>query len=71
MQAVDLFSIGQQVGSYKMKNYIYELIETGLGQTIILRSDGACIPTDPANSDYQRYLNPEAEQSTPMIPGDE
>jgi hypothetical protein len=26
---------------------------------------------DPANSDYQRYLNPEAEQSTPMIPGDE
>jgi hypothetical protein len=25
------------------------------------------IPTDPANSDYQRYLNPEAEQSTPMV----
>ena len=23
------------------------------------------IPIDPANSDYQRYLNPEAEQSTP------
>ena len=22
------------------------------------------IPKDPANSDYQRYLNPEAEQST-------
>jgi hypothetical protein len=29
------------------------------------------IPMDEANSDYQRYLNPEAEQSTPMIPGDE
>ena len=29
------------------------------------------IPKDSANSDYQRYLNPEAEQSTPMIPGDE
>ena len=28
----------------------------------ITRSDGASIPTDPANSDYQRYLNPEAEQ---------
>lgn len=23
--------------------------------------------TDPANSDYQRYLNPEAEQSTPPV----
>ena len=22
---------------------------------------------DPANSDYQRYLNPEAEQSTPPV----
>jgi hypothetical protein len=28
-------------------------------------------PADIANSDYQRYLNTEAEQSTPMIPGDE
>jgi hypothetical protein len=25
------------------------------------------IPIDPANSDYQRYLNPEAEQSTPKV----
>ena len=25
------------------------------------------IPTDQANSDYQRYLNPEAEQSTPIV----
>jgi hypothetical protein len=24
---------------------------------------------NPANSDYQRYLNPEAEQSTPNLPG--
>jgi hypothetical protein len=23
---------------------------------------------DPANPDYQRYLNPEAEQSTPNLP---
>jgi hypothetical protein len=33
------------------------------------------IPTDPANSDYQRYLawleNPEAEQSTPIVTADE
>jgi len=25
------------------------------------------IPMDEANSDYQRYLNPEAEQSTPIL----
>jgi len=24
------------------------------------------VPMDEANSDYQRYLNPEAEQSTPI-----
>jgi hypothetical protein len=29
------------------------------------------IPMDESNSDYQRYLNPEAEQSTPIMPGDE
>jgi hypothetical protein len=35
--------------------------------TFIERSDGAVIPLDPANSDYQRYLNREAEQSTPSV----
>ena len=63
---MDLCVITKQMRSYKMEKYTYEIIETGLGGTIILRSDGACIPTDPANSDYQRYLNPEAEQSTPL-----
>jgi len=29
------------------------------------------IPMDEANSDYQRYLNPEAEQSTPIVTADE
>jgi len=33
----------------------------------VQRSDGWTIPADPANSDYQRYLNPEAEQSTPSV----
>jgi hypothetical protein len=38
------------------------------GEEVIYRvEDGAWIPTDPANSDYQRYLNPEAEQSTPIV----
>jgi hypothetical protein len=63
---VDLSSIGQQAGSYKMEKYTYEIVETQFDK-IILRSDGACIPMDPANSDYQRYLNPEAEQSTPNL----
>jgi hypothetical protein len=66
MQAVDLSSIGQQVGSYKMEKYTYEVIDTGLDK-IVLRSDGAAIPMDKANADYQRYLNPEAEQSTPPV----
>jgi hypothetical protein len=29
------------------------------------------IPIDPANSDYQRYLHPEAEQFTPIVTPDE
>jgi hypothetical protein len=38
------------------------------GEEVIYRvEDGAWIPKDPANSDYQRYLNPEAEQSTPIV----
>jgi hypothetical protein len=44
-----------------MEKYTYEVIED---LNIILRSDGASIPKDPANSDYQRYLNPEVEHLT-------
>jgi hypothetical protein len=52
---------------------IYEEVTTETGRQFIKRTDAngeAWIPTDPANSDYQRYLNPEAEQSTPILPGD-
>jgi hypothetical protein len=49
----------------------YETYENGAGQEYIKATleDGSVIfiPNDPANSDYQRYLNPEAEQSTPMV----
>ena len=54
----------------------YEVITTPSGNTVInatfTDSDKMLsIPSDPANSDYQRYLawleNPEAEQSTPNL----
>jgi hypothetical protein len=50
----------------------YEEIESLLGEGCIKATyeNGVVllIPKDPANSDYQRYLNPEAEQSTPNLP---
>jgi hypothetical protein len=48
----------------------YEIVENDFGQIIKRENeDGSVtwIPKDPANSDYQRYLNPEAEQSTPSV----
>jgi hypothetical protein len=49
--------------------YTYTEIKNETGEVIgILRNeDKAAIPLDEANSDYQRYLNPEAEQSTPNL----
>ena len=43
-------------------------------ETQILKRENAdgtisWIPMDESNSDYKRYLNPEAEQSTPNLPG--
>lgn len=36
---------------------------------IVMDNDGiiSTIPNDLSNSDYQRYLNPKAEQSTPIV----
>ncbi len=55
-----------------MTKPIYEEVIENEVVTTIKRTDAdgtiAWIPVDPANSDYQRYLNPEAEQSTPNLP---
>jgi hypothetical protein len=47
--------------------YTYEEIVSGI-ETNIRRSDGAIIPKNEANSDYQAYL---AAQSTPIVTEDE
>jgi len=50
-----------------MSKPIYEILENGIIQRTDADGKVWTIPADPANSDYQRYVNPEAEQSTPSI----
>jgi len=52
-----------------MDKITYTIIEFMGEEIITYEKDGVVysIPKDPANSDYQRYLNPEAEQSTPNL----
>ena len=52
--------------------YTYEEISNELNALIVIKRTDETgevwwIPMDEGNSDYQRYLNPEAEQSTPMV----
>ena len=48
----------------------YEIKETDSGEIVIRYNEDGTVssfPKDEANSDYQRYLNPETEQSTPSL----
>ena len=50
---------------------MYKLWKSVMGKEAIIRtSDGACIPFDPANTDYQKYLEWVAEGNEPL-PADE
>jgi len=47
----------------------YKLQNNMRGESVsVLRSDGWSIPFDPANSDYQKYLEWLAEGNTPAPP---
>ena len=49
---------------------MYKLLKTQFGEWIIRVADNACIPFDPANTDYQEYLKWLAEGNDPL-PADE
>ena len=44
----------------------YKLLNGELANAIIRTTDGACIPFDPANTDYQEYLKWLSEGNEPL-----
>ncbi len=53
-----------------MYKIIKPVILNGVSDTVKRLSDNACIPFDPANTDYQAYLKWVSEGNTPL-PADE
>ena len=54
-----------------MEKYKKALYADKINERVIVRlSDNACIPFDPANTDYQAYLKWVSEGNTPL-PADE
>ena len=51
---------------YKLSKNIYG----GESTSVIRTTDGACIPFDPANTDYQAFLLWKSQGNTPL-PADE
>ena len=50
---------------------MYKLAKDKYGEVVsVVRQDGACIPIDPANTDYQEYLKWVEAGNTPL-PADE
>ena len=57
-----------------MEKYVYEVLENGYVQRTDADGKTCTIPNDPANSDYQAYLDrdkPKAALSTPIVSSDE
>jgi hypothetical protein len=49
-----------------MYKYIFDVIDNKISDRVILRvADNACIPFDPANTDYQAFLLWKSEGNEP------
>jgi len=54
------------------KEYEFQYDQNGIACALTIVGENISIPIDPANSDYQAYLNPDkVEHLTEIIPADE